>query len=89
MDLCHVTPKQMESMCGFFRRLTRWEWERQQMPNTLNALNKGSALTKMTILVRILVKIAVPHPTKSTLMERSFIVVVAAVATGAWYMQQQ
>jgi hypothetical protein len=88
IDLHNATPETLDFMCGFYRRLTRWEWERQQMPITLKILNKGSALAKIALLLRILTKITLPHPTKSTLMERSIVAAAAAAATGAWYMKQ-
>ncbi|CAJ1941147.1 unnamed protein product [Cylindrotheca closterium] len=88
MDLYNATSLQLDSMCGFFRRLTRWEWERQQMPITLKILNKGAVVPKTKLLLRILTKIIIPHPTKSTLMERSLFAAAAAVATGALFMKQ-
>lgn len=89
LDLYHATPEQVESMCGFFRRLTRWEGERQQMPVTLKTFNKGTVFAKTVLLARILAKITLPHPTKSSWMERSLdvVVAVAAAATGAWFMK--
>lgn len=88
LDLYHASPKQLESMCGFFRRLTRWEWERQQMPITLKTLNKGSTWTKISLLLRILTKTALPHPSKSSLTERSLVVMAVAGPIVANYLQR-
>lgn len=62
IELNSTSPKKMEQICTFFRRLTRWEGERRAMPISLKKLTHGSnRFTKLWIVSRMLIKVIIPN----------------------------
>jgi hypothetical protein len=63
MDLHKATPRKLSFMCGFLRRLCRWEGERQNMPVTMKILTKeGEAgfMKKFFVMGRMMIKVILP-----------------------------
>lgn len=75
-----ATPEKLSMICGFYRRLTNWEWERQQMPKTAKLLRKGSSLQKSVVLMRILLKVMLPNSALEIALWNFILIVLVAVA---------
>jgi hypothetical protein len=63
IDFSAASPTQLKIVFGFFRRLARWEDERERMPETMKALNGANALVmkKIAVLIRVLLKVTLPR----------------------------
>ena len=56
------TPQEtMEKMCKFWGRVTRWEFQRDSMPTTLDSLSHGNVVAKTVALTKILTLSIAPH----------------------------
>jgi len=49
-----ASPKTMEFLCGFWSRVTYWDFQRENMPRTFNVLGHGSRWQKVVANCRVL-----------------------------------
>jgi Leg1 len=54
-------PETMKKMCGFWSRVTRWDFQRDSMPRTLDTLSHGTSSAKILALSKILTLAVAPH----------------------------
>lgn len=59
-------PETMEKMCKFWSRVTRWGFQRDTMPRTLDTLSHGKGPAKMLALTKILTLAIAPHSALET-----------------------
>lgn len=84
IDYSTAGPLQLKIIFGFFRRLARWEIERQRMPETMKVLNTAetSSAQKMFTLLRVLVKVVSP---KSFSESFFWISLITGLVVGSFY----
>ncbi len=63
IQLYDSSPRQIEFMCAFWRRLVYFTHERKQMPTTMKILsNRTSSLfQKMLVTIKIVILVSLPH----------------------------
>ena len=62
-QLHEATPRTLEAMQGFWRRLTYFKSERDNMPSTLNTLLHGTGIEFVSTLARVLAFVISPQST--------------------------
>lgn len=81
LQLKDTPPATMEKMCKFWSRVSRWGFQRDNMPKTLDTLSHGNALAKVVALIKILTLAIAPHSMVETgiwVAAIGFILAVAA-----------
>jgi hypothetical protein len=83
--LHEATPGTIEAMQGFWRRLTYFKSQRDNMPSILHTLVHGTGIEFVSTLVRVLALVISPHSKTEWAALIALIAVVAAGGIGHYY----